>query len=542
MADRQPRAPEAGATPRDLTGVPGLDEILGGGLPRGSLVIVTGSPGSGKTILASQLAFASAQVGRRALITTTLSEPPGKVVEHLGGFDFYDSVLVGSGVQFLSLQRALDETLDGIVDELIAVARQGDAKLVVVDGFSGIRGVISEPQEARQFLYRLAGTLGTLGMTVVITNEANPRDPATFPEATTADIIIGLSYSVVAGRHRRGIEVIKVRGAAQLPGVHGLTLSSSGVLIYPRLESRVTAGLERSTVSPRHILPGLEDPLEDFPSFIPTGVPVDRATFGLQELDALLDGGLTRGTSTVLAGSLGTGKTLLALHFALASVRSGEPAVFVGFRETARQLAQKADVFALGTELRAALAPKGGLALLRWDPVDLQPDIVADRLLRELDTTGAQRLVVDSIIELERAVIETSDLGRVDGFMAALVKAMRLRGVSALYVRETRRAVTQGQDFTADELSVLAENVLLQQQVSYRGQLHRVLSVLKMRFSAHDRALREFTIAPPAGIRVLTPFESGVDVLAGIVRQQEGALSGMLHAAESRDPAVEDES
>ncbi len=182
--------------------------------------------------------------------------------------------------------------------------------------------------------------------------------------------------------------------------------------------------------------------------------------------------------------------------------------------------------------------PGGGFTLLRWDPVDLNPDIIAERLLKVADATGARRLVVDSVIELERAVIEGGDRDRVDGYMAALVRAVRLRGISALFVRETSRVLAQGFEFTADELSVLSENVLLQQQVSYRGKLHRVLSVLKMRFSARDLTLREFTIAPPEGIRVLTPFESGADVLAGIVQQQEeeGVVAGAPEVSAEGEP------
>ncbi len=254
--------------------------------------------------------------------------------------------------------------------------------------------------------------------------------------------------------------------------------------------------------------------------------PQERVTFGLKELDGLLGGGLTRQTSTLLTGSLGTGKSLLALQFALAGVSNGEPTLFLGFRETGEQLIQKADAFALGERLRTALAAGGGLTLQRWEPVEVDPDRVAMELLAALERTGARQVVVDSIAELERAVAESSGAARVSNYLAALLAALRARGATLLAIKETPKVVTTQLDFSADALAVLAENVLLLQQLAYRGRLHRVLSVLKMRFSTHDHTLREMRIAPPGGIHVLTPDESGREVLAGLTRQQGGPAEG----------------
>ncbi len=371
---------------------------------------------------------------------------------------------------------------------------------------------------ARAFLYRVGTALSVPGTTTVITTEAPPRDASLFPEATTADVLLGLHFTVEGVRQRRAIEVLKVRGAAQLPGLHSLTITRAGLTIYPRLEERV-----RAAAAPK------EDALE----------LEERATFGLPELDALLRGGLTRETSTLVLGSLGTGKTLLGLHFALTGIRARESVVYLGFRETRGQLLRRADAFALGAPLRAALAPGGGLTLRHLDPIDLDPDIVADGLLADLDASGARRLIVDSITELERAVAGSADPRRLDDFLAALLAALRTRGITTLFIKESRTVLATQLEFSADALSILAENLLLLQQVTYQDRLVRVLSVLKMRFSAHDVSLREFRIAPPAGLRVLDLAESGVEALGGIARQQDAplAMSGDMANGDGGDIA-----
>jgi circadian clock protein KaiC len=457
--------------------------------------------------LALQTAVAAARAGRRVLIVSAYAEPTSALAAHLRTFTFFTEDVLGETIQMLSLQRALEGGLAAAAAQIVAEARRQQASLVVLDGFRGVRAVEAEPQAGRLFLYEVGASLRAAGTTTLITSEAEPRDTAIFPEATTADVLIGMHYRLDDVRARRAIEAIKVRGASMLPGLHGLSLGAAGVTVYPRLEARVLSA------APRDAAEETEPPAA-------VRAVGERARLDLPELDGLLGGGLTRASPTLVYGSPGTGKTLLGLHFALAGVRAGEPAVFLGFHETRRELEEKADAFTLGPELRRALAPGGGITLLRQPPVERDADVLADELLAALDRTGARRLVVDSLGAVERAIEETSHVRRTANYLGALVEALDTRGVTTLFIQESAALASPTLALTADLASLIAANVLWLQQVTYRERLRRVLSVPKMRFSAHDVTLREFSIAAPAGIRVLAPFESEPDLLAGMVRSQ----------------------
>lgn len=516
------------------TGVPNLDDIMRGGIPRGSLTLIMGVPGSGKTTLATQIAFASAHAGRTVLILTALSESTNKLLEHLRDFTFFDSAFIGGNVQFLSLQSALQNGLRATRDEVLQMVRQIKADILVLDGFRGMRDVEREPAAAREFLYDIGTALGTLGCTIIVTSETDPHDPAFYPETTTADVILGLHYGLTGGRQQRFLEVVKARGSAPLPGLHALTLSDAGASIYPQFEERIAAAIlggEAQTQGAAHRDQAriLEEALASL-----SERPDESVAFGLPELDALLGGGFARNTCTMVAGSLGTGKTLLALHFALAGVRAGEHVAYLSFRESPSQLMRAAAPFAIGQEFVSALQADGGLSMIWVPPIKVQADVIADRLLSELDRTGASRLVIDSVAEIERAILHGPDPARLEDYLAALLQALQSRAVTTFMVKETRRVGAATLDFSADPLSVLAENVMLMQQVPYRGALHRILSMLKVRYTAHDMALREFEIVVPDGIRVLAPFESGTGVLQGIADQEDRAR-GTRTGARSRE-------
>ncbi len=160
-------SPDTGPVLRALetTGVPQLDLVLGGGLPRGTLVIILGPPGSGKTTLASQMAFAAAKRGQQALFLTSFSEPTTKLVEHLRSYRFFDPDLMGDQIQVFSLQQFLSQGAATTSQEILAAVRQTQAKLVVLDGFQAMHDLVTNVEDSRQLLYHLGTILSLQGTT-----------------------------------------------------------------------------------------------------------------------------------------------------------------------------------------------------------------------------------------------------------------------------------------------------------------------------------------------------------------------------------------
>jgi circadian clock protein KaiC len=478
-------------TAHDLlaTDVPGLDAVLNGGLRRNALALIIGAPGAGKTVLGSQILFRAARQGIPTLVCTSFSESNEQYTSHMRSFSFFDQSLIGAGVTLYSLQSQLMGAAQPPASVIMRSIRETRAKLVLIDGFQGFSSELHDQHSLRALLATLSTQIRYLDTTLLLTLAGEAHDTLLHQELTIADTVIGMSFKLAGRRHQRLIEVVKQRGHPQLSGAHSYRLTGDGVQVFPRIEAYQD---EQSQA---------------------TFQPHERATFDLPELDALLDGGLNKRTTTLLAGSPGSGKTTLALRWALSDAQPAAPTLFITFGEHWEQLQAKAKAFNL--DLAPALA-NGALRYARIAPVEIDPDAVAQQIIDVLDTTPIARLVLDDIAALLK---ELGDRAR--DFVAALNGLLYARGATSMLLLEVRPADGLQLDIDQMPIAPLCDNVLMVQQYEVGGELRRLLAVIRMRFSNYDRTLREL-VFEQNGIRVLRAHESQSGVLAAAAQKGGG--------------------
>ncbi|MEK7859848.1 MAG: ATPase domain-containing protein [Chloroflexota bacterium] len=442
-----------------------LDAILGGGLPERSLSVIAGEPGVGKTVFALQLVFHFARQNKRSVVFTTLSEPSLKLIRYMQQFAFFDAELLNERVTFVDLGSAL---LEGGPERALEVMRQyverHECEFVVIDSFKAIHDLL-EPDAplSRRLVYELAVWLAAWGATTLLVGEYSRDDMVRLPEFAIADGIIRLASERHELTSFRQIEILKLRGANYVTGLHFFEMSHDGLTFFPRVRA---------------------------PDFRDEGAAVtapERVTTGLAELDAMFGGGPLRSSTTLVEGGTGTGKTLLGLRFLLAGIERGERGVHLGLEETPDQL--RGLGASLGWDLVRA-ETSGHLRLSYASPVELSTDRYLDQARQQVADLGARRVVLDGLSSLALGV--PSDR-RFKELVYASAKHFRAAGATVYMTLELEEALGSGH-LGGRAVSSLADNVILLRHLEVQDRLERAILVLKARGTAHDRGIRHFSI------------------------------------------------
>ena len=467
-----PTAPSADPAPRISSGNVEADRVLGGGFPSNSINILMGEPGTGKTLFAEQLLFANANGGRPVLYLTTLSEPLSKVVTYLQLLPFYDESKLGTAVMYDDIGELLATAgVSALVPRVREAILEFRPSLIVIDSFKAIHDLSPSVPEMRRLISELAGLLSAYETTTFLVGEYREQDISSFPEFAVADGIVEFARHKHSTRDERFLRVSKLRGSGYLEGLHGFQITSAGLEVYPRL------------VSP---------PLPEGYS-----VAVERVPTGVAGLDRLLGDGLWRGSTTLLAGPTGSGKTTIGLQFALAGLTMGEPALYVNFQENPTQLARA--IAALGGDVSEL--QRQGLHLLYTSSVELQIDHLIVQMFAIIEQHGIRRVVLDAIGDLSLASL---DVHRTHDYLYALVQRFAVAGITGLLLLEdvTRGPMAGGSPVASEfaRLSYMCDNLLLL-EINRGEKLSRRLSVYKTRGSVHDEGVHPITITA-RGVRV----------------------------------------
>ena len=477
------------------TGVPGLDEVLGGGLPEYSFNLIAGQPGCGKTTLAHQIMFALATPLRPALYFTVLGEPPLKMLRYQQQFGFFDSAVVNRSVRFVNLSDdAMAGELDKVLRRVVEEVTQHSPAFVFVDSFRSVvlasAGGPHPHNTLQQFVQQLGMLMTSWQATTFLIGEYFNETDAN-PVFTVADGLLWMRQSVQRNSVVRKLEIVKMRGQPTLPGLHTFRIGAAGIQVFAPAR----------TVAAPDAHAGAGALAE------PQGT---RLLMGVPHLDAMLGGGLPRGYSLLVAGPSGSGKSLLAAAFLAEGARVGETGVIAAFEQHPNKSRSR---------IVAELIGSGQVGLVDSTAPDLSIEEVVALLMNEISRLKASRVVIDSLSGFELALAPTFREDFRES-LSQLVRALAAVGVSVLMTSELEDRYTDLR-FSPYGTAFMTDAIIVQRYIEVESRLRRVMAVVKVRASAHSDALREFHI-DDTGICIGETLADQEGLLGGRPTKQPG--------------------
>lgn len=443
------------------TGVAHLDGILGGGLPIRSVTMLSGPPGSGKTILAQQIGFHYASVRHPALFFSTLSEPAAKTLRYLSAFDFAEATKVGRDVHFVDLGVIMrSEGLATAASLILHHLKAVKPAFVVIDSFKVFDDLSDSRRELRKFGYEVAVSLMAWETTALLLGEYAPMEQETNPVFSIVDGLFQMSQRESLGEHARYLKVIKMRGTGHSRDDQAFSISRAGISMYP--------------------------PKVAILRQVPSPASAGRCLTGIEKIDELLGPGIPWGSSVLLSGVAGTGKTVLGLEFLYRGAEEGQKGILFSFEETPERLLATAE--GMGWKFQEQI--DRGMIEIVFIP---QPDIrVEEHILMirdKIEARQARRVVIDSVSVFLHKVTEPQIAREKIFHLCTIVQNARCVG---LFATDIPYGSIQLGRWGVEETVV--DGIIVLSFTEEDNERQRYIEVYKLRNTAHFRGRHNLVI------------------------------------------------
>lgn len=484
------------------TSIEGLDNILLGGFMRGGFYLVQGDPGSGKTTLALQFIHGRLRAGDRCLyvtLTESRRDLENTCSSHgwsLDGLELQDLTRPGDSLsdeRSNSVFHPADTELSEITEALLAAVERVQPDYVVFDGLSELRLLSGEPLRYRRQLLSMKEYFAKKGTTVLLLDDRSSNFTNFQPESIVGGNIILERFLPEYGRARRRLFVTKVRGSHFREGYHDYDIVTGGVVVHPRL---VASEHHDQVVAP---------------NLIASGIP---------NLDRMLCGGLTAGSTTLLLGPAGVGKSTVSIQFVVDALKAGKKAAVYVFDEVMHILIDRSEKLCFGKPGGFnAYVTEGRLHAQQIDPAEMSPGAFAHEVRRAVDD-GAEVVVIDSLNGYLNAMPDERFLTT---HLHELFAYLNQKGVLTIIVVAQHGMLVGGSRGGEMDVSYLADTVLLFRYFEADGAVAQALSVFKKRTGPHERSIRRLTI-DEKGVYVGEPLTQFHGIMTGVPQYETPRL------------------
>lgn len=475
------------------TGVRGLDYVLCGGFIKRGFYLVQGDPGSGKTTIALQFALGRVAVGERCLyisLTENYRDLENAAASHgwsLEGIDICDltaSAANLAGEPETSVYHPSETELGETTRAIFSSVLKSRPSHVVFDGLSEMRLLSGSPLVYRRQLLALKEFFHRNHITVLLLDDLSSGFGELQPESLVGGNIVLERFLPQYGRARRRMYVTKIRGANFREGYHDYEILQGGLVVHPRL-----VAAEHHQAFTREV-----------------------CSSGIENLDLILSGGLSSGSTTLLLGPAGAGKSTIAMQFAIHGMRAGHKAAVYMFDEVLHTLFERVEKLCLGEHGGlASFIESGHLHAQQVDPAEMSPGAFAHEVRRAVDN-GAKTIVIDSLNGYLNAMPEERFLTT---HLHEMFSFLNQRGILTILVVAQHGMMASAGSLGDVDVSYLADTVLLLRYFETEGEIRQAISVFKKRTGSHERSLRELTITP-TGITVGTPLRQFRGIMTGV--------------------------